>query len=336
VRVGLTYDLRQEYLAMGYGEEETAEFDRTDTVEAIEKGLQQLGHRTVRIGHARQLMARLVEGDRWDLVFNIAEGMRGLGREALVPAMLDAHDIPYTFSDPLVLALTLHKGMAKRVVRDLGVPTPDFFVIENESDVGLLDLPYPVFAKPIAEGTGKGVTPESKIDTPEALREITRRLLRTYKQPVLIETFLPGDELTVGIVGTGEEAEAVGAMEVVLKGEAEKDVYSYVNKERCEELVVYRLADGPRSEDAERLALAVWRGLGCRDAGRVDLRSGPDGKPQFLEVNPLAGLHPEHSDLPILCTLAGVSYQELMARIMRSATQRMGKDLRQGVRLPQR
>jgi D-alanine-D-alanine ligase len=201
--------------------------------------------------------------------------------------------------------------------------------------VDLLDLPYPLFAKPIAEGTGKGVTPESKIDTPEALRDITRRLLRTYRQPVLIETFLPGDELTVGIVGTGEAAEAVGAMEVVLKGEAEKDVYSYVNKERCEELVVYRLAKGHRAEDAERLALAVWRGLGCRDAGRVDLRSGPDGKPQFLEVNPLAGLHPEHSDLPILCTLAGVSYQELMARIMRSATQRMGKDLRQGVCLPQ-
>jgi D-alanine-D-alanine ligase len=119
MKIGITYDLRHEYLAAGYGEEETAEFDRVDTIEAIEHTLQQLGYETERIGHVRQLAAQLVAGARWDCVFNIAEGLYGFGREAQVPALLDAYGIPYTFSDPLVLALALHKGMTKHVMRSL-------------------------------------------------------------------------------------------------------------------------------------------------------------------------------------------------------------------------
>src|SRR4051794_13652496 len=159
MRIGITYDLREAYLAMGYGEEETAELDRESTIESIETTLQSLGHETERIGHAMQLASRLVRGQRWDLVFNIAEGIHGIGREAQVPALLDLYQIPYTFSDPLVMALTLHKGMTKRVVRDAGVPTPDFAVVENEGDAARVTLPLPLFVKPVAEGTGKGVTP---------------------------------------------------------------------------------------------------------------------------------------------------------------------------------
>jgi D-alanine-D-alanine ligase len=130
MRVGITYDLRDDYLAMGLSDEETAEFDRIDTIEAIESALQGLGFETDRIGNIRRLTSRLASGDRWDMVFNIAEGVQGFGREAQVPALLDAYEIPYTFSDALVLALTLHKGMTKRVIRDMGIPTPDFAVIE--------------------------------------------------------------------------------------------------------------------------------------------------------------------------------------------------------------
>jgi D-alanine-D-alanine ligase len=323
VKVGLTYDLRDEYLAQGYGEQETAEFDRPATIEAIERTLQDLGYETDRIGNVRQLTARLAGGDRWDMVFNIAEGLWGFGREAVIPALLDAYGIPYTFSDPLVLALTLHKGMTKRVVRDLGIPTPAFCVVESESDISSVGLPYPLFAKPVAEGTGKGITAASKIHSRHELESVARELLATYGQPVLIEVFLPGKEITVGVVGTGSEAIAIGALEVVLRDEAEQDVYSYINKEQCEELVMYRLATGLEVDAAREIALSAWRGLGCRDAGRVDLRAGPDGRPQFLEVNPLAGLHPEHSDLPILCTRVGMSYRELMERIMASALKRL-------------
>jgi D-alanine-D-alanine ligase len=323
MRVGITYDLREDYLAAGYSEEDTAEFDRVDTIEAIEAALQDLGHATERVGHVRSLAEKLVSGIRWDLVFNIAEGLRGYGREAQVPALLDAYDIAYTFSDPMVLALTLHKGMTKRVLRDLGIPTPDFVVVENEADIAGVALPLPLFAKPVAEGTGKGVTASSKILTFAQLFATCRQLLAKFQQPVLVETFLPGRELTVGVVGTGSRARTIGALEVVLKEQAEGDVYSYLNKKNYEELVEYRLAKDAIAEHAQQVARAAWTGLGCRDAGRIDLRVDARGVPNFLEVNPLAGLHPVHSDLPIAARMAGISYRELIAIIMQEATARV-------------
>lgn len=324
--VGLTYDLRDDYLAMGYTPEQTAEFDRPDTIDAIERALHELGYRTHRIGHIRHLAAQLTAGYRWDIVFNIAEGLYGVAREAQVPALLDAFDIPYTFSDPLVMALTLDKGLTKRVLRDLGVPTTDFAVVAEEADVSRIAMAYPLFAKPIAEGTAKGIDARSKIDTPEQLHAKCVDLLRTFGQPVLVEPFLPGREFTVGITGTGDRAVAIGTLEVVLREEAEPFAHTYHNKEHCEELVAYPLADADSARRAENIALAAWRGLNCRDAGRVDLRTGADGRLYVLEVNPLAGLHPSHSDLPILCRAVGMPYVELIRRIMDSARLRVDRN----------
>jgi D-alanine-D-alanine ligase len=323
MHIGLTYDLRADYLAMGHGAEETAEFDRPDTIDALAGALERLGHTTDRIGHLRQLIARLSGGDRWDLVFNVAEGLRGVGREAQVPALLDAYDIPYTFSDPLVLALTLHKAMTKRVLRDLGLKTADFALVEREADVDRNRLPFPLFAKPVAEGTAKGINAESKIRTHAALRSVCGRLLREYRQPVLVETYLGGREFTTGVVGTGEQARCLGTIEVELLAGAEPDAYTYVNKERCEELCRYTLAPQEWARRCEALALVAWRGLGCRDAGRVDLRADASGELHILELNPLAGLHPEHSDLPIICNLIGLPYLELIRTILASAQERL-------------
>ena len=323
--IGLTYDLRSAYLAMGYSEEETAEFDREGTIDAIAGTLEGLGHTTVRIGHARQLIGRLAKGERWDLVFNICEGLKGMAREAQVPAILDVYDIPYTFSDPLVMALSLHKGMTKTIVHAAGVPTPAYAVVERAADVERIDIDFPLFAKPAGEGTGKGIDPGSIIRDRAALRERCAYLLERFRQPVLVEEFLPGRELTVGLVGTGDAAEVLGTMEIILLNDAEPDVYSYVNKEECERLVEYRLVrpdQDPIVRAAEATALDAWRALGCRDGGRVDLRSDARGKPQFLEVNPLAGLHPAHSDLPMIATALGISYAELLDRIVRSAARR--------------
>jgi D-alanine-D-alanine ligase len=328
LKIGMTYDLRDDYLAEGYGEEETAEFDRPETIDAIEKALNELGFETERVGHIRSLARRLVQGDRWDMVFNIAEGLRGFGREAQVPAILEAFDIPYTFSDVLVLSLTLHKGMTKRVIRDLGIPTPDFDVIETEDQIAGVRLPFPLFAKPVAEGTGKGITAASKIETREALEQVCRSLLRAFRQPVLVETFLPGREFTVGIIGTGTDAFATEVTEVVLKPQAERDVYSYFNKENFAALVEYRLVDDSEAGQAGKTALAAWRGLGCRDAGRMDLRSDATGRPNFMEVNPLAGLHPRHSDLPIIFGLMGKTFLQLIDLIMRSALKRLNAGIR--------
>ncbi len=325
MKIGLTYDLRDEYRALGYTDEETAEFDRAETIVALERTLREAGYETDRIGHVKSLLGRLHAGERWDIVFNIAEGLHGFGREAQIPALLDAFAIPYTFSDPLVLALTLHKGLTKHVVRDLGLPTPDFAVVSSPDELTGVRLPLPLFVKPVAEGTSKGITSASLAATEDAVIAACRRLIAAFRQPVLIEEYLPGREFTVGIVGTGRDAEAVGVMEVRLRAGAEDRVYSYRNKEEYETRVDYTLARDGAAEDARRIALAVWRGLGCRDAGRVDLRADASGRPHFLEVNPLAGLHPEHSDLPILAGLAGISYGELIGRIMQSALKRIGK-----------
>jgi len=323
LKIGITYDLREDYLIEGYGEEETAEFDRAETIEAIDQTLKELGYRTDRIGHLKSLTRRLAAGDRWDLVFNIAEGLRGFGREAQIPALLDAYDIPYTFSDPLVLALTLHKGMTKHVIRDMGIPTPDFAIVEKEDQITGICLSYPLFAKPVAEGTGKGITAASKINTEKELVEVCRMLLTVFKQPVLVESFLHGREFTVEIIGTGKDAIATDTMEVCLKAQAEPDVYSYINKENCEELVEYRLVYDEEAQQVRETALSAWRGLGCRDAGRMDLRSDRSGRPNFMEVNPLAGLHPQHSDLPIIFSLMGKTFHQLIDMIMHSALKRV-------------
>ena len=323
MKVGITYDLKDYYLANGMKEEDAAEFDSPDTIEAIDRALKRLGHETDHIGNIFELTRRLTSGDRWDMVFNIAEGVKGFGREAQVPALLDAYAVPYTFSDPLVLALTLHKGMTKHVIRDLGIPTPDFQVITELSNLEKCNMPFPLFAKPVAEGTGKGIASLSKIRNREGLIDTCRWVLETFRQPVLLESFLPGREFTVGITGTGDKALSTGLMEVVLQKGSEPDSYSYANKKHYETRVKYRSADDPEAGKAIDTALAAWRGLGCRDGGRVDLRSDRYGTPMFLEVNPLAGLNPTISDLPILSGMSGISYLELIRRIMDSAIERI-------------
>ncbi len=330
MKIGLTYDLRAEYLAQGYSEEETAEFDRGATIEALEGALKSLGHKTDRIGNVRQLAARLVAGDRWDLVFNIAEGLHGFGREAQVPALLDAYDIAYTFSDPLASAVTLHKAMTKQVLRDLGVRTTDFHLVQGIDDVRRVKLPFPVFAKPVAEGTAKGIDGNSKIETKKKLAEVCERLLAKYQQPVLVEPYLPGREFTTGITGTDADAVAVGTIEVELLGTAEPHSYTYVNKEECEERIRYTLVTGRIAKEAESLSLAAWRGLGCRDGGRVDLRADAEGRLQVMEINPLPGLHPEHSDLPIIGNLIGLPFVDLIGRIVTSAAKRIAAPARTG------
>jgi len=322
LKIGITYDLRDDYLKEGYSSEETAEFDLPDTIEAIEKVILDNGFQADRIGNIKALTRRLVAKDRWDLVFNIAEGMYGFGREAQVPAILEAYNIPYTFSDPLGHAISLQKGTTKHILRDQGIPTPDFAVVSNVKDIEKVVLPFPLFAKPIAEGTGKGITSTSKITNRKNLEKVCKQLLRTFGQPVLIETYLPGREFTVGILGTGQEARALGVLEIILRPDAEKNAYSYENKEHYEKLVQYVLVSDDEARQAMEISLAAWRGLDLKDAGRIDLRSDSNGVPHFMEVNSLAGLNPVRSDLPILCSKIGMSYHELISAIIESALKR--------------
>ena len=335
MRIGITYDLREDHTRNGHSGEDAAEFDSVETIDAIDGALRSLGHSTDRIGHGRNLMRRLVQGDRWDMVFNIAEGVQGFGREALVPALLEAHDLPYTFSDPLTLSVSLHKGTAKRVVRDHDIRTPDFVTVECLNDVEQVDLPFPLFAKPVAEGASKGISGKSIVRDRLELYRRCDHLLSRFRQPVLIEPFFPGREFCVGILGTDRSSYALGVLEIVLTERAEPGVYSYRNKIDCQRVVRYDLVSDGVADEARQIALHAWRALGCRDGGRVELRCDASGRVHFMEVNPLTGLQSD-SDLITLGRLAGVSYVEVIERIVRSASKRiptLSKMIGQGERL---
>ncbi len=320
LRIGLAYDLRDDYLAEGFTHEQVAEFDSAATVDALDRTLQSLGFKTERIGHGLALAGRLAKGDRWDLVFNIAEGLYGRSREAQVPAILEMYRVPYTFSDPLVCALTLDKGMTKRIVQSAGLRTPRFAVVSGQADLEPIDLEYPLFAKPLAEGTGKGVDAHSRVSDPAGLQAVCERLWARFRQPVLVEEYLPGREFTTGILGTGKEARVLGTLEFTIGADAPTRDYSYEVKELCEQYVRYfPMPGGALRRQVEDLALRAHRVLECRDTSRVDIRLDSQGRPAFMEVNPLPGLHPTHSDLPMIATQEGMPYKDLIRSIVESA-----------------
>ena len=321
--IGITYDLKDDYLAEGYSAEESAEFDCIETIDAIDSSLRTLGYETLRIGNIRHLVDFLSKGQRCDLVFNIAEGLNGMCREAQIPALLDAYGIPYVFSDSLILAVSLHKGMTKSIVRERGVPTPDFRVIHNQDEIAQVDLPFPLFLKPVGGGTGMGINAYSIVRDTISLHQVASRLLADFSQPVLVEDFLEGREFTVGITGTGSKARAVAVMEIVVDATSDQGIYSYKTKQEYLEFAKYHLVGGDIGRECEQVALQAWNALGCRDGGRIDLKMDSRGRVNFLEVNPLAGLNPVDSDLPILSRLAGIGYGELIGRIMDSAMERI-------------
>jgi D-alanine-D-alanine ligase len=318
LRFGVTYDLRSDYRALGYGEEETAEFDAEETIAAICEALAALGHAPERIGGIRALTGQLAQGARWDAVFNICEGLKGVAREAQVPALLEAYDIPYVFSDPLTLALCLDKALTKRVLRDAGVPTADFTVIEHEADIGKVAMAFPLFLKPVSEGSGKGVDARSRVTNAAELDGVARDLLARFRQPVLVEEFLPGREFTIGITGTGEGASVLGIIEIVPAENYVGHGYGYANKSDWEDKLAVVPADDAQARASGEVALAAWRVLRCRDGGRADIRLGRDGKPRFIEVNPLAGIRPGYSDLCFIADFQKVTYQQLIGKFLES------------------
>jgi D-alanine-D-alanine ligase len=318
MRIGVTYDLRSDYRALGYGEEETAEFDAEETIAAICEALSGLGHQPERIGGIRPLTEKLAAGARWDAVFNICEGLKGVSREAQVPALLEAYDIPYLFSDPLTLALCLDKAMTKRVLRDAGVPTAAFALIESEADIAKVAMEFPLFLKPVSEGSGKGVDARSRVANRGELESVARDLLARFRQPVLVEEFLPGREFTVGITGTGETASVLGVIEIVPTEKYVGHGYGLENKSDWKGKLDIVPVDDADARAAADVALAAWKVLRCRDGGRADIRLDRDGRPRFIEVNPLAGIRPGYSDLCFIADFQKISYRELIGKFLDS------------------
>jgi D-alanine-D-alanine ligase len=320
MKVGLTYDLRSWYIDRGYSMDETAEFDKQETVDALENSLKLMGHETEPVGTAFQLIEALAAGKRWDIVFNIAEGLYGDGRESVVPAILDQYKIPYVFSGPVIMGLSLNKHLAKLVVAAAGVPVSPGRLITELKDLDDCELKYPLFVKPVSEGTGKGITDKSLVNSPEELLKMVEWILAEFHQPALVEEYLPGREFTVGVVGYGDEAIAIGGMEVMTINNLP---YSVEVKENYQSYCTYKPLDADIIEECKSVALRAWKALDAVDAGRVDLKADRNGRICFIEANPLAGLNPIHSDLPMLARMYSIEYQPLMEMIMNAALKRI-------------
>jgi D-alanine-D-alanine ligase len=299
--------------------EDTAEFDKQDTVDAIDGALKNMGFETEPIGNCFQLIDALSAGKKWDLVFNIAEGLYGDGRESVVPAILDQYKIPYVFSGPVIMGISLNKHLTRLIVSAAGVPVSPGILISEMKDVDRCNLNYPLFIKPVSEGTGKGITEKSLVTSESELRQMVEFLLTRFNQPALVEEYLPGREFTVGIIGSGDDATAIGGMEIECKDNLP---YSVEYKENYQIFCKYKPLTSEFSDECKTVALNVWKALGAVDAGRVDVKADRNGRLCFMEVNPLAGLHPVHSDLPILSNMIGIKYQALIEMIMHSAIKR--------------
>jgi len=320
MKIGLTFDLRSWYLDRGYSMEETAEFDKEETVEALAAALSKMGHQTELIGNAFQLIEALAAGKRWDMVFNIAEGLYGDGRESVVPAILDQYRIPYVFSGPVIMGISLNKHLAKLVVESAGVPVSKGFLVNDINEISGRELEFPLFVKPVSEGTGKGITDKSLVKNISELKSIVEWILKEFNQPALVEEYLPGREFTVGVIGHGDQAYAIGGMEVIT---ADNLPYSVHVKENYHDYCKYLPLSDDIAEECKSVAVNAWKALDAVDGGRVDVKADRNGRICFIEANPLAGLNPVHSDLPILARMYNIDYQKLLEMIMSAALKRI-------------
>ncbi|MCY2958879.1 MAG: D-alanine--D-alanine ligase [Planctomycetota bacterium] len=329
MRIGIAYDLKTDFQAQASGPDDALEeYDSPTTVEGIELALRSRGHTVTRLGGGRRFLAAVLESPP-ELVFNIAEGHGSRSREAHVPAVCEMLRIPHTHSDPLTMAVALDKAMAKRVVAIAGVPTPRFAVIESARELASLSLEFPLFAKPLFEGSSMGIRKNSRIANAGELDQRVGTLLEHYHEPVLVEEFCDGPEFTVAVLGTGPTARVVAPMEIVPKKIAVADfVYSLDLKRGANwreelEYVAPPRRDATFLRAIEKVALDAHRALGCRDISRVDVRVGRDGAPKFIEANPLPGIAPGWSDLALLWEGLGRTYEDLVNSIVDEARERL-------------
>ena len=337
MRLGFTYNVRsaeRPATPFGLSGDAEEEFDSPKTIQAIADSLRSLGHEVELLGDGEHLLRRLLDPGaqgRPDLVFNMAEGTGvGRSREARVPAVLEMLGIPHTGSDPLTLAIALDKPVAKTIVAAAGVAVPRGVVIEGsgfgvQGSTDLESLQLPVIAKPAFEGSSKGILGKCLVEDRSKLEDVVTELLAAYQQPILVEEFIEGDELTVGVLGNSPP-QVLGVMRVVPRGAVKRFVYSLEVKRAFSDHVRYECPAALSPADTaavEQSALKAYQALGCRDVARIDFRLR-DGVPYFIEANPLPGLAPDWSDIVLLAGALGIEHRELLRRILAAAVERYG------------
>ena len=305
-----------------------ADLDSEHTIEALAEVLRQSGHRTTFLEANVDLLDRLREV-KPDICFNLAEGHFGDSREAQVPALLEMLRIPYTGSRVLTNAISLDKVMTKRIWQSFGLRTAPFQEFSSVDAPLDPSLAFPLFVKPSREGTGTGVTPDSIVENVNELRGRIEYVLRTYKQPALVERFLKGREVTVGVIGNPPHQYVFPPIEIDSQGVApqERGLYSHHVKTQVTDVhALERLADLEPAVMAEvkQLALDAHNTLKALDVSRTDIRFDEDGLPYLLEINTLPGMSPGFSDLPLAADWIGKDYHWLVNTILNLACQRYG------------
>ncbi|KAK5993540.1 D-alanine--D-alanine ligase-like protein [Cladobotryum mycophilum] len=357
LNIALIAEQRSTYVELGYSEADCSALPHDGEIKAVFDTLKKLGHNVTLVLGIQSLVELLAAGkhEEWDLAFNMSQGFHGPAREAQVPALLEAYQVTHTFSDATTMALCQNKANTKIVLDHHGIPNSPFAVIPateqslNLSNYDALLPHYPLFVKPVTEGSSKGIETFNKVTEPSELALAVQKLRARFPgQDVLVESFLAGREFTVSILGTGTAGQVIGIREHIWQpstsnisnGNGSNGFQSkpdFANRQSKSsnggEMLKYNDVhdmDDPRIKAACHVALDAWGAFGCRDAGRVDLRfdfDDADSVPNVLEVNPIGGLLPGHSPLPACAEQNGISFDRLLAAIVESALQRKPKNV---------
>ena len=330
MRIGLIYDTFDAY---PWREDDPpdadAEYEPEKTVEVLEETVRHMGHTPVRVGTAFDLQEQLADGLALDAAINIAEGAHSRNREAYAPILLEMAGIPCLGSDALTLSVTLDKAWTKNLVAAAGVPTPPHRVFGGAGAVDSDDLPpFPLFVKPRYEGTSKGITPESKVETVDALRDEVDRVTTTYEQDALVEGFVAGGgEFTVAVVGH-DPPEALPVLQRAVESSTGIGLHALEHRgaPAADRDWAHDLAgtlDTDLEDELQAHARTVFDTLDCRDFARADFRVDAEGRPWFLEINPLPTFKPDDT-FAIAAEILGRDYIDYLAEVFEQGLRRLG------------
>lgn len=328
MKIGIAFDLIPENIPSYLPEDVYEEFDARETINALKEVFEKNEFEVILLESGKRFIEKILK-EKVDFVFNIAEGFGTRSREGHVPSVCEMLNIPYSGSDPLSLNITLDKEMCKRFAKSIGVLTPKFKVINNLKELKKFKFRnFPCVLKLKNEGSSIGLRLSSKLKNLKELKEKAEELLEKYKEPVLVEKFIGGKEITLGIIGNENNLKFTGLMEIRPKKlKQEEFLYSLEVKRNFKEEVEYIVPpeiDKKIMEKIKKYSLKLFNYLSLRDFSRFDFRLDEEGNPYFLEINPLPGLNPQTSDLPIMAYKMGLSYEKLIMSVLESAFERYG------------
>ncbi len=328
MKIGFVYDLKTDYPTPPKRQPDLyAEFDSLKTIEYIESALKKTGNIVYKIGNCNNLIKLLDSGDfrnKVDIVFNIAEGLYGRGREAVVPALLEMYKIPYIGSDPLTMATALDKVTAKKIVLFHKIKTPEFAEVNTKSDLKKINLAYPMIVKLRYEGTSKGLDSSSLVNNDEQLKIRVDYIFKKYNEPVIVEEFVKGKEFTVAVIGNTPPV-VLPPVQIAIHGNLNLGELFYIHALVTETGVNYicpAKVTKPVLKKICKLALESYFALECRDFSRIDIRTDEKDEPYFIECNPLPSL--AAIDIwPIVAKQMGLSYNKIIAKIINYGVSRL-------------